>query len=126
MNKVSMAAASAFKLGDPFRQLSGSGYTEVVLDVDSRQLLLHDSPIAEYDLNLNELRITPAGWTTLTTKQRINAVLRAFNCGVSLYQVKGQWYIGKAGEQGQEVDRYDVVTIDPDSREVLSIEKGRL
>ena len=59
---------------------------------------LHGNEIARFDSALSHarecrgLRITDAGWQTVTTKSRLNALLSCFAEGSCLYQKKGQWY----------------------------------
>jgi hypothetical protein len=59
---------------------------------------LHDNEIARFDSALagdrgvRGLKVTDAGWQTVTTKSRLNALLQCFAEGSCLYQKKGQWY----------------------------------
>ena len=59
---------------------------------------LHGNEIARFDSALagarecRGLRITDAGWQTVTTKSRLNALLQCFAEGSCLYQKKGQWF----------------------------------
>lgn len=60
---------------------------------------LHDNEIARFGVSANNvnwsrgLRITDAGWQTVTTKSRLNALLDCFYGGVRLCQVKGVWLL---------------------------------
>ena len=51
---------------------------------------LHDNEIARFT-NGGALKITDAGWQTVTTKSRLNALLSCFYAGQRLSQIKGQW-----------------------------------
>ena len=60
---------------------------------------LHGNEIARFDSALNYardcrgLRITDAGWQTVTTKSRLNALLNCFYSGGGICQVRGQWFL---------------------------------
>lgn len=60
---------------------------------------LHDNEIARFDSMLAGdrttagLRITDAGWQTVTTKSRLNALLNCFYGGAGICQVKGVWLL---------------------------------
>ena len=51
---------------------------------------LHGNEIAQFT-NGGMLKITDAGWQTVTTKSRLNALLSCFYAGQRLSQLKGQW-----------------------------------
>ena len=51
---------------------------------------LHGNEIAQFT-NGGMLKITDAGWQTVTTKSRLNALLSCFYAGQRLSQIKGQW-----------------------------------
>lgn len=53
---------------------------------------LHGNEIAQFT-NGGMLKITDAGWQTVTTKSRLNALLRCFCDGVGICQVKGVWLL---------------------------------
>ena len=60
---------------------------------------LHDNEIARFDTADNGikgargLRITSAGWRTVTTKSRLNALLDCFYGGQGINQIKGVWLL---------------------------------
>ena len=60
---------------------------------------LHGNEIARFDSMLDGdrtargLRITDAGWQTVTTKSRLNALLSCFYEGQGINQVKGVWLL---------------------------------
>jgi hypothetical protein len=60
---------------------------------------LHDNVIARFDTADNNIReargleITDAGWQTVTTKSRLNALLDCFYGGQGINQVKGVWLL---------------------------------
>ena len=51
---------------------------------------LHGNEIAQFT-NGGMLKITDAGWQTVTTKSRLNALLSCFYAGQRLSQINGQW-----------------------------------
>ena len=51
---------------------------------------LHGNEIAQFTSD-GMLKITDAGWQTVTTKSRLNALLSCFYAGQRLSQIKGQW-----------------------------------
>ena len=58
------------------------------------RMYLYDNLIATYTVNAwtkSDLHITSAGWETVTTKERLNWILDAFNLW-SIYQKKWVWY----------------------------------
>tara|TARA_Y100001938_G_scaffold4383_2_gene5496 strand:+ start:928 stop:1317 length:390 start_codon:yes stop_codon:yes gene_type:complete len=74
-----------------------SSNTEVLMDVDNSfaSVYLHGNHIAEYQYNTEELVITNAGWRTVTTKSRLNALINEFLDGTKngVYQKNHRWYV---------------------------------
>lgn len=71
--------------------------TEVFKVVNKTQMYLHGNLIAE---NVNgKIRITNAGWTSNVTKERLNGLP-----GVSISQVKGQWFLNGNAWDGKWAD----------------------
>ena len=69
---------------------------------------LHGNEIARFDSALSHargcrgLRITDAGWQTVTTKSRLNALLACFYGGAGICQVKGQWLLNSTEFSGTD------------------------
>ena len=61
------------------------------------EVRLHGHLIAT--LHGGELTIKDAGWQTVTTKSRINALLDAFSLGWSVIQRDWQWYLVRGEER---------------------------
>jgi hypothetical protein len=78
MRKVTEQIVRAFRNGE--RKKIGNSRT------DGRALYLHENKIAEF--RNQELWITNAGWTSRTTKERLNGLPL-----VSIYQERGVWYL---------------------------------
>jgi hypothetical protein len=73
MRKITEQSVSAFTSGKKFK----SSNMEVVPTETGAKLLLHGNRIAERENH--KLTIDNCGWFTATTRERINAVLKAFN-----------------------------------------------
>lgn len=75
MKKISENAAKAFKEGRPFKR----GNTRVEVHPDRVSMFLFGNEIAkrEYDILLRRpvTRVRNAGWFSVTTKDRLNALL---------------------------------------------------
>jgi hypothetical protein len=78
MRKITEQIVRAFRNGEAAR--IGNSRT------DGRALYLHENKIAEF--RNQELWITNAGWTSRTTKERLNGLPL-----VSIYQERGAWYL---------------------------------
>jgi hypothetical protein len=69
---------------------------------------LHGNEIARFDTADNNIReargleITDAGWQTVTTKSRLNALLNCFYGGQGINQVKGVWLLNSAEFSGTD------------------------
>ena len=71
------------------------------------QVLLHGNLIAWLDTATNDLSISSAGWETVTTKSRLNALLDEFTCGAGnakIFQKNWQWFISEFGTVKPFVD----------------------
>ncbi len=53
---------------------------------------LHGHTIAEFYPSTDRFCLDDAGWQTVTTKSRLNALLRAFSPGSGISQRKFEWY----------------------------------
>ena len=56
-------------------------------------VVLHRTAIAVYDHNTNALKLNSGGYTTNTTKSRLNAILQGIIGCASVYQHKFNWYV---------------------------------
>ena len=80
------------KIGDAFeagtaRKLSN---TEVCLEGDEVIVRLHGNAILRRKVKGETIRASAAGWSTLTTKERLNGVLSRY--GVNIWQDAYTWY----------------------------------
>lgn len=91
MRKITKEATAALKDGRSFK---GSN-TAVSLntDKDRWEMRLHNNLIAYRTCGVQRLYISNAGWTSNTTKERLNGVLDTFNKPYRIYQEDFVWYI---------------------------------
>ena len=68
------------------------------------QVLLHGNLIAWLDTATNDLNISSAGWETVTTKSRLNAILEEFASGCKVIQRDFQWFLSDFGTLKPFVD----------------------
>jgi len=57
-------------------------------------VFLHNHPICIFMWADNAVAVSNCGWSTNTTKSRLNAVLGSF-CDTGIHQHKHVWYMGK-------------------------------
>ena len=56
-------------------------------------IVLHRTAIAVYDHNTQALKLNTGGYTTVTTKSRLNAILDELITGARVFQHKFNWYV---------------------------------
>ena len=56
-------------------------------------VVLHRTAIATYDHNTQALKLNSGGYTSNTTKSRLNAILEELIAGASVYQKKFNWFL---------------------------------
>lgn len=88
-NKISKAAAQAFIERRPFRRDN----TVVVVSPSKALLLLHGTVIGE-NSEARGVRLTMAGWGTMTIAARLNAVMRALGRDARWRREDGVWHYG--------------------------------
>lgn len=103
-NKISKAAAQAFIERRPFRRDN----TEVVASPSCSVLKLYGHVIGE-NSEARGINLTMAGWGTMTTAARLNAVTLALGLGIRWYRKNWEWYYGdKVLESTNEVVEVEV------------------
>ena len=117
MRKITRLAARAFIEGRSFRKDNTSvTYKADVLDplCVNMQLRLHDNLIAEWiDVALPHsmnLRITLAGWPTVTTRERLNGLLTELGKREGVWQHKHEQYYG-THEDSRVIDSSEWITV---------------
>ena len=89
-NKISKAAAQAFIERRPFRRDN----TEVVVTSPSCSVLkLYGHVIGENSASRG-MHLTMAGWGTMTTAARLNAVMLALGLGIRWFRKNWEWHYG--------------------------------
>ena len=71
---------------------------------DCSTIVLHRTAIAVYDHNTNALKLNSGGYTTNTTKSRLNAILDEVMYGAKVFQKNWDWYLSY---NNQTVDFWD-------------------
>ena len=56
-------------------------------------VVLHRTAIAVYDHNLKAVKLNSGGYTTNTTKSRLNAILQELIAGASVFQKNWNWFL---------------------------------
>ena len=67
-------------------------------------VVLHRTAIATYDHNTQALKLNSGGYTTVTTKSRLNAILDELIVGARVFQKHWDWYLSY---NKQTVDFWD-------------------
>lgn len=71
------------------------GNTEVTWwSGDICRVYLHGNMICEWIPEKRSLHVQDCGWQTVTTKSRLNAILRGFKVPVGIWQKNFNWHIG--------------------------------
>ena len=79
-------------------------------------VFLHGHNIATFDHNIKAGKISSCGWTTNTTKSRLNAILSEVKYGCSVFQKQWNWYVSFRGQTQDFVD--GMILIDANHLEV--------
>ena len=56
-------------------------------------IVLHRTAIAVYDHNTQALKLNTGGWHSVTTKNRLNAILDELIVGARVFQHKFNWFL---------------------------------
>ena len=73
-------------------------------NTDCSTVVLHRTAIAVYDHNNEALKLNSGGYTTNTTKSRLNAILDEVMYGAKVFQKNWDWYLSY---NNQTVDFWD-------------------
>ena len=77
------------------------------------EVRLHGNLIAWLDHTSQTLALSSAGWHTVTTKSRLNALLYEFNTGIRVFQKDYEWFITDFTGK-KTVDFYDGILVTKD------------
>jgi hypothetical protein len=89
MRKISREASEAFWQGKDFKKSN----TQVLVLEENVYFYLHGNEIATRSLLHDGFRVNHCGWTTPTTKERLNAILNIGGFRNRVYQKDYSWYI---------------------------------
>ena len=79
-------------------------------------VVLHRTAIATYDHNTQALKLNSGGYTSNTTKSRLNAILDEVKYGCKVFQKNFDWFVGYNNETQRFFD--GMILLDTDSLEV--------
>jgi len=80
-------------------------------------VVLHRTAIAVYDHNLKAVKLNSGGYTTNTTKSRLNAILDEVKFGARVFQKNFNWFISYNDEVQSFFD--GMILIDANHLEVV-------
>ena len=70
-----------------------SGNTSVISTKEEMKVFLHGNHIATLDKATMDLFIFDGGWQSVTTKSRLNALLKEFRPDRQVFQKNWQWFV---------------------------------
>ena len=78
----------------------GSSNTRVEYNENTNcsSVYLHGHQIATFDHNLKAVKLSSCGWTTNTTKSRLNAILDEVKWGCKVFQKNWNWFVSYNNE----------------------------
>ena len=77
---------------------------------------LHGHQIATFDHNLKAVKLSSCGYTTNTTKSRLNAILDEVKWGCKVFQKNWEWFVSYNNQTQDFVD--GMILIDANHLEV--------
>ena len=80
------------------------------------QVYLHGHQIATFDHNLKAVKLSSCGYTTPTTKSRLNAILDEVKWGCKVFQKNWNWFVSYNNQTQDFVD--GMILIDANHLEV--------
>ena len=102
-NKITMDSVHAFVIGKPFSREN----MEVTANDNGVYLKLHGNIIALRDPKDGKVYIRNCGWSTNTTKMRLNYLLYKYNSTLKITQKNWIWYLGKDQWDGSTTYIYE-------------------
>ena len=95
---------------------SSNTRVEFTTTTNCSSVFLHGHNIATFDHNLKAVKLSSCGWTTNTTKSRLNAILSEVKYGCSVFQKQWNWYDSFRGQTQDFID--GMILIDANHLEV--------
>jgi len=94
----------------------GTTATSVFTDDDGlTKVVYHATVVVKF--NSNKIVLNTGGWSTATTKARMNQASNQFRLGYSVVQKAGRWFVEYAG---QSVEFDETATLDRISKNINS------
>ena len=79
-------------------------------------IYLHGHQIATVDHNLKAVKLSSCGYTTVTTKSRLNAILEEVKYGAKVFQKNFDWFVRYNDETASFWD--GMILLDADSLQI--------
>ena len=79
-------------------------------------VFLHGHQIATFDHNLKALKISSCGYETVTTKSRLNAILKEVKYGAKVFAKNFDWFVSYQGKTASFWD--GMILLDADSLQI--------
>ena len=79
-------------------------------------IYLHGHQIAAVDHNLKAVKLSSCGYTTVTTKSRLNAILEEVKYGCKVFQKNWDWFVSYNDQTASFWD--GMILIDADSLQI--------
>ncbi len=79
-------------------------FVEYNSSTDCSTVVLHRTAIAVYDHNNEALKLNSGGYTTNTTKSRLNAILSEIFVGACVYQKNWDWFFNYNNQTHDFID----------------------
>ena len=92
-------------------------FVEYNSNTNCSTVVLHRTAIAVYDHNLKAVKLNSGGYTTNTTKSRLNAILDEVKFGAKVFQKNFNWFISYNDEVQSFFD--GMILIDANHLEVV-------
>ena len=79
-------------------------------------IFLHGHQIATFDHNLKAVKLSSCGYTTNTTKSRLNAILDEVKYGCRVFQKQWDWFVSYNNQTASFWD--GMILVDADSLQI--------
>ena len=96
----------------------GSSNTRVEYNENTNcsSVYLHGHQIATFDHNLKAVKLSSCGYTTNTTKSRLNAILEEVKYGCRVFQKQWDWFVSYNNQTASFWD--GMILVDADSLQI--------
>lgn len=111
MRKITQNAASAFIASQPFAAGNTTVSVEAENDAVTTKLLLHGNIIAKKRSDRETVQMTLAGWPTVTTRERLNGLLRSYGMSDAFCQRNYGQLFGFVGGQERSIDANEWINV---------------